>query len=163
MRLMYDEDHLVERNGVFYVLDGRTKMRRLPHGQLLYRSYWRGMHHRAFNIIWKPQGGGKRDSQLLFLKLIHLGIITKPRDAILYVDADTSFQARDFGRLYNGLMKAPSAGAACGEVKVRNHNWRNLYTLSQSYEYLVNHMLAKAAESWHGIVRLLAVFSWYRL
>lgn len=43
-------------------------------------------------------------------------------------------------------------------MKVRNHDWRNLYTLSQSYEYLVNHMLAKAAESWHGIVRPLYLF-----
>lgn len=119
MRLMYDEEHLVERNGVFYVLDGRTKMRRLPRGQLLYRSYWRGMHHRAFNIVWKPLGGGKRDSQLLFLKLIHLGLITKPRDAVLYVDADTSFKARDFGRLYNGLMKVISSHMATSLENIR--------------------------------------------
>jgi hypothetical protein len=65
------------------------------------------MKNRSFNIIWKPRGGGKRDSQLLFVRLIHLGILTKPRDTILYVDADTSFRPVDFGKLYNGLMRDP--------------------------------------------------------
>ena len=153
MKLMFDETSLIKRAGIYYVLDGRTKMKRLKNNQVMYHSYWRGMHNRSFNVIWKPKGGGKRDSQILFLKLIHLGIITKPRDAVLYVDADTSFTPLDFGRLYNGLMKDEKAGAACGEIKVRNMNYRNLYTLAQSYEYLVSHMLTKAAESWHGIVR----------
>ena len=65
------------------------------------------MKNRSFNIIWKPNGGGKRDSQLLFVRLIHLGIITKPRDTILYVDADTSFRPVDYGKLYNGIMRDP--------------------------------------------------------
>ena len=127
-------------------------MKLLKKRQVLYHGYWRGMHNRTFNIIWKPEGGGKRDSQLLFLGLIHLGQITRPRDAVLYVDADTSFSSVDFGKLYNALMKNSRAGAACGEVCVRNQDYRNPLSLAQSYEYLINHMLSKSAESWHGIV-----------
>lgn len=76
------------------------------------------MKNRYFNIVWKPNGGGKRSSQLLFVKLIHLGIITKPRDTILFVDADTSFQPVDYGKLYNAIIKQPRVGAACGEILV---------------------------------------------
>jgi hypothetical protein len=47
-----------------------------------------------------------------------LGIITKPRDTILFVDADTSFQPVDYGKLYNSILKQPRVGAACGEILV---------------------------------------------
>lgn len=39
MKLMFEEDKLVQRNGIFYVLDGVTRMKRLKNRQILYHGY----------------------------------------------------------------------------------------------------------------------------
>jgi hypothetical protein len=36
--MMFEEDKLVQRNGIFYVLDGNTKMKRLKNMQILYHG-----------------------------------------------------------------------------------------------------------------------------
>eukprot|EP01130_Rhizamoeba_saxonica_P017438 TRINITY_DN8451_c0_g1_i1.p1 TRINITY_DN8451_c0_g1~~TRINITY_DN8451_c0_g1_i1.p1 ORF type:complete len:871 (+),score=146.17 TRINITY_DN8451_c0_g1_i1:193-2805(+) len=152
MKLLFDEDTLVERMGVYYVHDSVTRMKRLKNNQILYQGYFRGTNRKSFNVVWKPNGGGKRDSQLLFIRLIHLGVISKPQQGLLYCDADTCFTPADFGRLHNGLIRDPRVGAVCGEIVVRNLSYTNRHILAQAYEYQVNHMLSKAAESYYGIV-----------
>lgn len=39
MKLMFEEDKIVERNGIYYVLDGHTRMKRLKNRQILYHGY----------------------------------------------------------------------------------------------------------------------------
>ena len=35
---MFEEEKVVERNGIFYVLDGQTKMKRMKNKQILYHG-----------------------------------------------------------------------------------------------------------------------------
>lgn len=153
MGLLFGNDKLVKKGKYLFVDDSNksVKMRLAADLRVIYSAEWPNRPGCTFNLVWKPNGGGKRDSQLLFLNLLRFQVAQRPRDAILYVDADTSFRYKDVQALHTALLKKPSCGAACGEIRVRN-NHSSLLAYAQSYEYLVNHMLGKASESWFRMV-----------
>jgi hypothetical protein len=53
---MFPEENLVNHKGIFYVIDGTTRMKRMKDMKILYHAEWQGMKNRYFNIIWKPFG-----------------------------------------------------------------------------------------------------------
>lgn len=39
MKLMFPEEHLVNHKGIFYVLDGTTRMKRMKDMKIIYHGY----------------------------------------------------------------------------------------------------------------------------
>jgi hypothetical protein len=93
MGLLFGAKNVSKMGGLLVVSNfgPQFRMRLLHDKRVLYSGPWPGAPKSTFNLIWKPRGGGKRDSQLQFISLLQYGVISKPRDAVLFVDADTSF------------------------------------------------------------------------
>jgi cellulose synthase/poly-beta-1,6-N-acetylglucosamine synthase-like glycosyltransferase len=138
------------------------QIRLLNDRRILYTGSWPNLPHRKWTLVYKCFGGGKRSSQLVYATLLQFLVIQRPRDAVLFVDADTEFNYDNMMKLYNGLMKKPKCGVVCGDVRIRNNV--NALTFAQIYEYMTSHALTKTAESHFGIV-LCAPGAWcmYRI
>ncbi|KAI3651199.1 hypothetical protein MP228_004680 [Amoeboaphelidium protococcarum] len=134
---------------------------------------------------FKPGNRGKRDSQMLLLRLLsrmfyhqqmsplelelnylahtELGLRLEQFDACLMIDADTIVSENGIQELGRVLQKKPNVIGVAGVTQVSNPN-DSIFTTLQVFEYFNNHFYAKAFESLFGTVTCLpGCFSMYRL
>uniref|UniRef100_A0A060TBL5 chitin synthase n=1 Tax=Blastobotrys adeninivorans TaxID=409370 RepID=A0A060TBL5_BLAAD len=138
--------------------------------------------------VWestRPGNRGKRDSQLILLRLLQRVMFNermtdleneicialmklmkiKPDtfEAIVMVDADTKVSSSSIRHFVSCLNKDPSIMGLCGETKIGNQN-DSWVTKIQVFEYFISHHSTKSFESvFGGVTCLPGCFCMYRI